>query len=239
MPDKQAEKLWAACRTGNERAVLKLIANKIDVNVVLWGGKTVLMPACFEGRANIVKILITHGISINHQAENMMTPLMNASINNKLDIVELLIENGADVTMKDKHGKTAFFYALEFGADKVSDFFLKSGLNANITDIKGKFAYDLAIKRGNFQQLCLSKYDMLNKIDCDGNTFLMKVCDAKQTDDIIFLINRGADFYRVNNENKSAFSILKRKRNLTCSLQALKEKLMLTFDDEDENLVGL
>lgn len=67
----------------------------------------------------------------------------------------------------------------------------------------------------------------------------MNSCLNKDEKMILFLFDNGADFHVKNNKGETAISILKRKRNLSPEIQALKEKIILEQQIENANGISL
>lgn len=99
----------------------------------------------------------------------------------------------------------------------------------------------MAIENRDYISMVLLDINLLNYQDRLGETLLLKSCTYLNEKVILFLYEKGADFFIQDNGGHSAFDQLSLKRKLPDSLQALKEKLILqkSIDYNDEFNFGL
>ena len=95
-----------ATAEGNIKAVIRHLANGVDVNVKNDFGFTPLLKAAQFGRREVAELLIAKGADVNAKNDEDGTPLHLAADRGHTEVVELLITAGADVNAKDDEGET-------------------------------------------------------------------------------------------------------------------------------------
>lgn len=110
----------------------------------------------------------------------------------------------------------------------IAELLIERGANTAITGSNNKTALDAILQNKVFMSKVLLKHDLLNIEDESGFTLLMKACQNKSEEDILFLQGKGSDFFFENSNGESAYKILKRKLELPHILQSLKESLVLS-----------
>lgn len=187
--------------------------------------ETALFFAVPGGNKDIILTLLNNGANLNHQNARGETVLIIEARSGNKDAVKFLLENFANVNLKDEYGQSALMHAVHLWRNDVTELLVNYGACI-------KEAFESASEEKDYISMALLKKDM-NQVDKDGSTLLMHACQFKKEESIIFLYNKGADFYLQNDKGESAFSILKRKRKLSPILQSLKEKLILSRHYEE------
>ncbi|WP_121628139.1 ankyrin repeat domain-containing protein [Poseidonibacter antarcticus] len=197
-------------------------------------GRTVLFDAVEGGNVNIVKELVNHMENINVVDENNETPLFKAVLKENTKIAETLILFGMNLDSLDNYKRNVLFNTILQGNKNIDilKLMIKKGININQIDINGdniidEILYILDLQRQTVKELLqlegnysLIKKDMsyleltkiiiengldINKIDKDGLPILAKEVEKKNYENIVFLINCGAD---INTKNINGKSIL-------------------------------
>lgn len=226
-----------------------LLTKNVGLEAKDANGNTILLHTAYSGFEELTKILIQQGANVDHQNNEGCTALMimfehRRNINRPrfADIVKLLIEKNANFDLQDNYGNTVLLYVLRSRSNSscirnnIVKQLIEAGADPTIVSDSGVSVYDLIKKASAIELMVLLKQSIVNHQDKDGNTQLLKACIKRDEKLVLFLAEKGADFYIKNAKGKSAYSILKSKRVLTPGLQALKEKLILEqdIDDDDE-----
>ena len=197
-------------------------------------GRTVLFDAVEGGNVNIVKELVNHMENINVVDENNETPLFKAVLKENTKIAETLILFGMNLDSLDNYKRNVLFNTILQGNKNIDilKLMIKKGININQIDINGgniidEILYILDLQRQTAKELLqlegnysLIEKDMsyleltkiiiengldINRIDKDGLPILAKEVEKKNYENIVFLINCGAD---INTKNINGKSIL-------------------------------
>ena len=83
-----------AAKRGDLTAVKSLIANGVNVNVVVNSGATALMAASWQGRKRCGKMLLAKGANVNAKATDGGTAMMIASEFGHKEVVENAARQG-------------------------------------------------------------------------------------------------------------------------------------------------
>ena len=105
--------LIAAARSGDTRAIVKLLASGADINE-RWGvnGWTPLMHAIHKNQKASVAALLAGGADPNARGNGGITALMMAAGYGYADIVRLLLDKGADPYAENGEGDNALVMAV-------------------------------------------------------------------------------------------------------------------------------
>lgn len=175
----------------------------------------------------IVELLVNHGANINHKDKEGRTALLMSSYYGHKEAAKLLINKGANLDIKNNYGNTALAIeverAIKDNKNEMIELLIEKGADVNIQNKKGKTVYDLAF--WNFKILLILNHKLYD--NKDGNTLLMMACQKKNEEYILYLEQKGEDFFVENKNGESAFKILKRKKYISPVLQSLKESLIL------------
>lgn len=211
-----------------------LIKKGADVNLRSNNGWSPLMCALYHRNTDVASHLIKNKSNLNIQDKNGLTSLMHAVHEGDYKSVENLTNNMAILDIQDNEGRTALIRATQFSKVKITEKLIKSGANIDIKDNNGLTAYDYAAR--NIQIIFLFNPDIIHhQLGENENTLLMYSCRNKDEDDILFLYEKGADFFVENIIGKSAYDILIGLHVLSPKLQSLKEMLILSKENILEN----
>lgn len=206
-----------------------------NINIKNSLGRTSLMTVAARNLTQIFNVLYEKGVELDTQDNFGCTALMSASTNGHVEILERLISSGVNIDLQDIDGMTALMLSVKKNYIALVEILISAGARLDIKDINGKTAYDLSVS--NIQLMYLLDNSIINNVDADGNTFLIKACYEENEKDIFFLIEHGTDMSSVNKKGQSFYDILINKNELSEKLEALKDKLMLekSIDYSDEN----
>jgi len=136
-----------ATAEGNIKAVIRHLANGVDVNVKNDFGFTPLLKAAQFGRREVAELLIAKGADVNAKGWDGRTPLHLAVLRSSNEMAELLIGAGADVNAKSDSGSTPLHGAALRGNKEVAELLIANGADVNAKTDDGKTTLDLAILR--------------------------------------------------------------------------------------------
>lgn len=227
-----------ACAIGDLEKV-KLIINSGGVNLDYkkFDGSSALIEAVQNYRYEIIKLLLESRADVNIQQKNGDTPLIIAIDLKFNEIVELLIDNKANVNTKNIYGETPLIMAACKDQIEIVEILMKNGADNRIMSQQNFTAFELSYE--NPEIMFLIKNQEVNYQDDKGNTLLIEACQIKHVEYALFLMDKGADFFVKNNNNISAYDVLISSDNLPPKFEALKQKLILEQDcDEDYRPTG-
>lgn len=235
--------LFRACTDGHLDIVKKAVKQGEDINNKKNTlDKNALMLATQFGHTHIVKFLLDHGADIDTRDKEGHSPLTRALDNHRDDIAKLLIKKGAKLDIMIHAGRTALIYAVEKNNIEMARLLIESGADVNLANFHGETPYDIAIASIRIPMMFLFNKNIIHGQDELGNTLLIKKCIDRMYDvytfnenDILFLHEKGADFYLENKSGKSALSYLMDNRALPDELISLREKLILELDVDDND----
>ena len=116
-----------ATAEGNIKAVIRHLANGVDVNVKNDFGFTPLLKAAQFGRREVAELLIAKGADVNAKGWDGRTPLHYAALTGRKEIAELLIDNGADVNEKTDDGRTPLDFSIQYEQTETASLLRKHG----------------------------------------------------------------------------------------------------------------
>lgn len=199
--------LLMACNKGHSETVAELLRNK--ANMTVHGkpdGLTALHAAVVfggsEGFVETAKLLLDNGAPINHKSvDGMLTPLHCASAKGHVACVKLLLERGADVHALDKFNSTPLRIAAS---------------NANSLDHLDRFRQtaDLLLKAGAD----------INASSAAGNTPLHSIAKLGDADVLRWMLEKGADPYKKNNDGVAPIDNIKSPELLKIVNEASRAK---------------
>lgn len=232
--------LFHAVDTQNIVIAKFLIDSGADINSQgLHKGSFLTRAIRTSGSITMSLMLIENGIDIEIIDFEGNTALNIAATFGDTRIVEALIKRNAKLDNQDSNGMTAIMKSFELRYYDLCLILLEKSPDLTLKNNLGETVLDIAIKNKDFFSSILLKHDLLN--NKQGIDFLIKECKAKNEDNVLYLYDKGMDFYLENIDGESAYKILKRKISMGQELQALKEKLMLEQDIvcEDELMFNL
>lgn len=189
------------------------------------------LEACRKCNIETVHSLIEN---VNHSDELGNTGLILSSWNGHQEIVEILLNNNASLDEQNKWGWSALMWSSMSGYFDIVKLLCENGASNTIKNNDGDTAYDLVALQKNIPLMYFFNNEIINEQDEAGNTFLYKACRIINEDNILFLYERGADFFHENIKGVTPHEVLCWHKDLSGRLQALKEKLMLDkiLDDD-------
>lgn len=112
-----AQKLWIACKWGQESVVRQLFDNGINPNV----GDALLDTSC-EGHESVVRLLLDNGTDINAFEASKQTAFVAASSRGHGSIVRLLLDRGTYINTLGEGDQTALIAASSEGMNPLFDY---------------------------------------------------------------------------------------------------------------------
>jgi len=180
---------------------------------------TPLQAACRKGNFEIVKLLIDKGADVNYVVSGMDTrsPLMLAAYYNerdsKLEIIKLLVENDANIDYVTR-GQTAMTCLAETNHPQTIEsieYLESKGQNVYGENYSDGTLLHYACRAGNslvINYLVTERNVDVNAINSDGRTpliCLMFPVAPKSIDDLMLLLEYGADTTIVDNDGYTAY----------------------------------
>jgi len=209
-----------------------LLEGGLDVNSALGQSmETPLFTAAKEGGLAMTRFLIEKGANPLIGDRNDTLPL-HIACEYEPKIALYLINGHNDINAIGRWGRTPLHIAAAHQPELAKLLIQRNAL-VEAYDNDNSLPIDLAENFGNYELLAFMQKNELSKEDSKGFTPLMRACHGKITKYVLSLIDEGADMRAENSQGKTAFDILKRKRNLKPELQSLKEKMLL--ENELEN----
>jgi len=166
--------LMKAATRGNNKQVLKLLAEKALVDVQDAEGSTALIRAVKWCKVEVVPTLLAHKAAIDIQDKQGMTALMYAAFA-CVDAVTPLLEHEASLDIQDNKGITALIYAASQNHYDAASTLLASKANVDIQEIGGYTALMYAAINGNEEifTLLLDNKATVDTQNNDGETALI------------------------------------------------------------------
>lgn len=138
-PPEETNPLIRAVQEGKPEDVVRLLGEKVDVNVRDQSGGTALMWAVALGRKDIVQVLLDHKADPEAATPDGATPLMAAAAAGYPAVVRLLLDKGAKVNARDSlFGNTPLMWAARAGHEEIVRILLNAGADVNIANKEGK-----------------------------------------------------------------------------------------------------
>ena len=195
--------LHCAAYAGNCEVVEKLISHGADIKSKTYFGTSVIHCAASEGNIRIIKMLLDLGEDINAVDDNLNTPLHEAVGYGCGKTIRLLIEKGADIEARDYKGYTPLHravYSRDLGAMQV---LLDAKANIKTISINGSTLLHGGTLKSNAVEInaILIKLGLdVNARNAKGETPLLRHTDDQCVNNVIGLINAGADVNLADNE---------------------------------------
>jgi len=179
-----------------------------------------LETAIIHGNIEILRLLIQHGANVNRQKDpnfgrDFQSPLTLAALStsaNRLEMIKLLVEYGADINF-EVYGSNAMAKSVMREANdniEIIEFFESLGVPLERKYSDGSLLH-IACYEGNsavIRYLVKRGLDV-NEKNSYGSSALISLMYSRETriEDLIFLIENGADKSIVNNEGLTAYDI--------------------------------
>lgn len=173
-------------------------------------GRTALYYALYNYQSETAQILLNKGAFSNIKDNTDITPLMVASANGVSEIVESMLRDVCYINDQDNQGITALHYAFYNNKLGIVHMLLKFGASYEISSIEGDTALMIASRRGDVQALEMmisSGIRNINKQHQNGYAALHYALDCGRLDIAQTLLDNGACFYPIENEQFPAFII--------------------------------
>ena len=186
---RQATPVGIACEAKNTAVLKALLSCKHDESEVQQLGNTPHFLACQSGDLTVLKILPSETFNSNHIIGGT-TVLHEASANGHLQVVEYLVSSkGSQCNIRNSDGNYPIHVACANGHKHIVQFLEDQGsppLNENDQNL-----LHIACKHGQLEiaEFLMSRSDLLNTKDSDGNTSLHHACSEGHNDIVIQLIN--------------------------------------------------
>ncbi|MGI8744618.1 MAG: ankyrin repeat domain-containing protein [Bryobacteraceae bacterium] len=191
LADEASDKLFAAIRNSDLKAINSLLASGSDVNSRDKRGTTPVMYAAAYGSFDAMKLLIDKGAGVNAKSDFGVTALMWAV--NDLNKVRLLLDKGADVNAKSKMGRGPLLMAAKDDRGlPVVKLLIDKGADVNARDFMQTTPLIEAANR-EIAQLLLAKGAGLNAKDAGGFSALMGATSSGDLEWTKMLLEKGAD----------------------------------------------
>jgi ankyrin repeat protein len=114
-PTNLNEQLLQATQHGDKQAVLNLLQQGADINVIDAQGRTPVMIATYQHNTDMVRALLQAGADVNIRDNNKENPLLHSAAQGCLDIIKLAIEARADTRLTNRFGGISIIPASERG----------------------------------------------------------------------------------------------------------------------------
>jgi len=135
-----------ATAEGNIKAVIRHLANGVDVNVKNDFGFTPLLKAAQFGRREVAELLIAKGADVSVKDKFGRTPLHCAADEGQTEVAELLIAAGADVNGRDNGDRTPLDFAVMKKQNEIAELLIANGADVNAKTDDDQTPLDNAIK---------------------------------------------------------------------------------------------
>jgi cytohesin len=186
--------LHLASKYASPEMVKLLIERRADV-FALDNNQNSALHYASEGKfTENLKLLISAGTDINSKNASNLTPLHRASNMNRIDNVKALLELGSEVSETDNQGTTPIFHAIKSASVENNGTLMHAG----------SFSQQHRIEIIN---LLISAGSNVNHSSKKFNRPLHYAAKFATNEDIIVLIDNGADIKATNNENETAFDV--------------------------------
>lgn len=198
--------------------MLKVMLEKgVDVNLTqdepADSGITALHCACANGYSDAAALLLAHGADDTMQNLEGETPA-HFTVMYKRSSRSLKPEQRIAVLKELKHldipredGRTPFMLLNDIHLpQEILTLFLDRGVNVNHADTDGITALMLYTDKDATKELLRAGAD-IRMADCEGNTALHYALSAGSEEDARYLIKKGADYNRPNNQGETPAEI--------------------------------
>lgn len=237
----ELQALRDACWKDDIVAVNRLLAlPDFDINYKNGNGTRPASPLHISLQKNnkeIMMLLIENGADLEIKDEYWNSVLKSAAECCNCEMVELLINNGANIDSQDNDNWTALMMAAANEDHEVIRLLMRFGADRYIVSSDNQLAVDLAFEQKDIISMILIDDGLIND-EYDGESLIIRSCKNNNEEDVLFLHSKGADFNRKNADGESALGILESHEALSENLQALRDKLILEADiDQETNSV--
>ena len=227
--------LLEAIKGQNIKKIEECLAKKVNPNLLLGNGESILNRAVAMQNTSIVRLLLEHGANPNTQNNLGTSSLMQAMKYNNLSIIMLLLQHGANVGQKDYSGKDALFYAVQNNDINVMTAILNAGINIHSTDNCGETAFLYAFRLGNLNavKLLANRGAQFSATDLTGHTPLHIAAQKGRLDLVQFILrNSNVDPYATDSNGHNALYYAQKNKS-TKVIKLLQTVIVEEEYDED------
>lgn len=199
-----------AAENGHTAMLQVMIEKGVDINLTqdapADAGATALHLACAGGYEDVVRLLIAAGADDTIANLNGETPAHYAVMQRGLgagrkpEQTAGLLRELKNIDIPREDGRTPLMLLNSFGPDnELLSLFLKKGADVNHADQNGVTLLMLHTDKDIARELLQAGAD-INLADCGGNTALHYALEYGTEGDARYLIRKGADYNRLNNQ---------------------------------------
>lgn len=215
-PERGAEALLLAVRSGEDQVLGVLLSNGVSPDVRAQDGEPAILAAARAGRTNIVRMLTSSHANAGLQDRSGTSALMLAAAQANLEMIQVLLEAGAPVDQADKVGRTALWYASRADDAKGALALLQQGADLNHADSSGVSALGAACIAGSAStvQLLLARGANVEARTRNGDSPLLLAAARGRLDIVDKLLGARADKDAQNKFGDTALIIASRNGDL-------------------------
>ncbi len=189
------ESPYDLAKSGNRKALNRLLENGLDINHQNRHQKTLLYGAVEGRQLSTVQFLIQKGAQVNINYIEGHGPLKEAIIRKEEEIAVLLIVAGANIHQTDLHGTTFLHWAASRGTLKISQSLIENGLDVDVLDPDGNTPLHSASFAG---QTTIVEFLLRQKADIEAQnhfkiTPLLEASKKGNREVVELFLNHGAD----------------------------------------------
>ncbi|KAI7821569.1 hypothetical protein BC939DRAFT_478283 [Gamsiella multidivaricata] len=164
-------------------------------------GRTQLFKYTAMGDLETCRKLIEAGAQVNDRDHAEWTPLHEACVTGHEKVAELLIQHNADVNARGGHMDTPLHDAAQNGHVEVVKLLLSYGANVLAKNAKGIIPIDVTDDKEviDLLQRRQALVNMLTGRNQAGQTLLHRVCSSGTYNNVLELLNQGADINAQDN----------------------------------------
>lgn len=215
-PDRAAEALLLAVRSGEDQVLGVLLSNGVSADARAQDGEPAIVAAARAGRTNIVRMLASAHANPGLQDRSGTSALMVAAAAPNPEMLQVLLEAGAPVEPTDKAGRTALWYSARADDAKGALELLQHGADANHVDTSGVSPFAAACIGGAAStfQLLLARGANIEARTRDGDSPLLLAAARGRLDMVDRLLVARADKDAQNRFGDTALIIASRNGDL-------------------------
>ena len=148
---EETQRVIDAVNSDNYERLDQLLTNgtKVNLDVILANGHTLLTESLKESRNNIANRLVLAGADINKKNDEGTTPLMMAASRGNIDFMKnTLLRLKAEIDSQDNKGDTAVHYAILGKQEVAADLLIENAAELRILNLDKKDSEALAREMG-------------------------------------------------------------------------------------------
>jgi len=186
--------LYGACRTGDDKAILRLVTAGADINIEDAQGRSPLHCACRWGKASVVSSLISSraNVSAREKGRDGYSALQFGCEGGSAEVVRLLLAAGASATQAYGESRsTSLHLACKKRAHAICELLLEHGADANAKDVGNSTPLHEAVGSNEAKSLIRNKADVMAR-DSNLRTPLHKAAFAGNRSVCLLLLESNA-----------------------------------------------